>query len=47
LATKAARVKSWRVIYILRLRPEHIGLVAHAKRARPDLFALSADELPL
>ena len=31
--------------YILRLLPEHVGLLAHAQAGEADLFALSADEL--
>ncbi|MFK7754797.1 MAG: acyl-CoA dehydrogenase [Sedimentitalea sp.] len=31
--------------YILRLLPEHVGLLAHAQAGADDLFALSADEL--
>ena len=30
---------------ILRLLPEHVGLLAHAQAGEADLFALSADEL--
>ncbi|WP_138922684.1 acyl-CoA dehydrogenase [Sulfitobacter sp. BSw21498] len=45
LADKGGAREKLARFYILRLLPEHIGLLAHAQAGEADLFALSADEL--
>ena len=45
LADKGGAREKLARFYILRLLPEHVGLLAHAQAGEADLFALSADEL--
>jgi len=45
LADKGGPREKLARFYILRLLPEHVGLLAHAQAGEADLFALSADEL--
>ncbi|PTA99811.1 MULTISPECIES: acyl-CoA dehydrogenase [unclassified Sulfitobacter] len=45
LADKGGPREKLARFYILRLLPEHAGLLAHAQAGEADLFALSADEL--
>jgi len=45
LADKGGAREKLARFYILRLLPEHVGLLAHAQAGEADLFALSVDEL--
>ncbi|MCF7776512.1 acyl-CoA dehydrogenase [Sulfitobacter sp. M220] len=45
LADKGGPREKLARFYILRLLPEHVGLLDHAQAGEADLFALSADEL--
>ena len=45
LADKGGPREKLARFYILRLLPEHVGLLAHAQAGEADLFALSVDEL--
>ena len=45
LADKGGPREKLARFYILRLLPEHVGLLAHAQAGEADLFALSADAL--
>ena len=45
LADKGGAREKLARFYILRLLPEHVGLLTHAQAGESDLFALSSDEL--
>lgn len=47
LADKGGARERLARFYILRLLPEHVGLLAHAQAGKADLFAMSPDELAL
>ena len=45
LADKGGAREKLARFYILRLLPEHVGLLTHAQAGKADLFAMTADEL--